>query len=70
EALALAATITANGPVAVRKSLRMLREAGDLGEADAWQRSNEIALEVFGTNDAIEGATAFAEKRPPKWTGT
>src|SRR6266508_2160986 len=50
EALALAATITANGPVAVRKSLRMLREAGDLGEADAWQRSNEIALEVFGTN--------------------
>jgi len=70
EALALAATITANGPVAVRKSLQMLREAGDLIEADAWQRSNEIALEVFGTKDAIEGATAFAEKRPPKWTGT
>lgn len=70
EALALAATISANGPVAVRKSLQMLREAGDLNEADAWQRSNEIALEVFGTKDAIEGATAFAEKRPPRWTGT
>jgi enoyl-CoA hydratase len=70
EALALAATISANGPVAVRKSLQMLREAGDLSETEAWQRSNEIALEVFGTKDAIEGATAFAEKRPPQWTGT
>jgi enoyl-CoA hydratase len=70
EALALAATISANGPVAVRKSLRMLRDAGDLSEDDAWMRSNEIALEVFGTKDAIEGATAFAEKRPPHWTGT
>ncbi|MGQ0803830.1 MAG: crotonase/enoyl-CoA hydratase family protein [Actinomycetota bacterium] len=70
EALALAATITANGPVAVRKSLELLRAAGDLSEADAWAHSNKIALEVFGTKDAIEGATAFAEKRPPKWTGT
>jgi enoyl-CoA hydratase len=70
EALALAATISANGPVAVRNSLRMLRAAGDLKEEEARQLSNELALEVFGTNDAIEGATAFAEKRPPQWTGT
>jgi enoyl-CoA hydratase len=70
EALVLAAAIAANGPVAVRKSLRLLHESGDLGEEEARQLSNEVALEVFGTNDAIEGATAFAEKRPPKWTGT
>ncbi|MBA2325272.1 MAG: crotonase/enoyl-CoA hydratase family protein [Actinobacteria bacterium] len=70
EALALAATISANGPVAVRNSLRMLREAVDLTEAEAWPRSNELAVEVFSTKDAIEGATAFADKRPPQWTGT
>jgi enoyl-CoA hydratase len=70
EALALAATIAANGPVAVRKSLRLLHETGDLTEEQARQLSNEVALEVFGSQDAIEGATAFAEKRPPNWTGT
>ncbi|HUF85369.1 MAG TPA: crotonase/enoyl-CoA hydratase family protein [Acidimicrobiia bacterium] len=69
EALALAATIAANGPVAVRKSLRLLHETGDLTEEQARQLSNEVALEVFGSKDAIEGATAFAEKRPPRWTG-
>jgi crotonobetainyl-CoA hydratase len=70
EALALAARVAENGPIAVRNSLRMVREAGEMTEADAWPRNNELAIEVFSTKDAIEGATAFAEKRPPEWTGT
>jgi enoyl-CoA hydratase len=69
EALALAGRIAENGPVAVRNSLKMVREAVDLTEAEAWPRSAELAVEVFSTGDAIEGATAFAEKRPPRWTG-
>ena len=48
----------------------MVREAGDLGEDAAWTRNFELAMEVFASQDSIEGATAFAEKREPKWTGT
>jgi enoyl-CoA hydratase len=69
EALALADRIAENAPVAVRNSLRMVREAGDLEETAAWRRSAELAGEVFATGDAIEGARAFAEKRPPRWAG-
>jgi len=69
EALALAERIAENSPIAVRNSLTMVREAGDLSEPEAWRRSNELAREVFSTGDAIEGATAFAEKRKPQWKG-
>ena len=68
EALALAGRIAENGPLAVRNSLRMVREATDLTEADAWPRSNELAVEVFSHPDAVEGPTAFAERRTPRWT--
>jgi enoyl-CoA hydratase len=70
EALALAGRIAENAPLSVRNSLRMVREAGDLSEQDAWRRSGELGGEVGRSNDAIEGATAFAEKRAPNWTGT
>jgi enoyl-CoA hydratase len=68
-ALELAGRIARNGPLAVKNSLKMVREAGDLTEAEAWPRSIELALEVFASKDSIEGATAFAEKREPRWTG-
>jgi enoyl-CoA hydratase len=70
EALTLAGRIAENAPLAVRSSMRMVREAGDLTDADAWRRNNELAAEVGASNDAIEGATAFAEKRTPRWTGS
>jgi enoyl-CoA hydratase len=69
EALALAGRISANGPLAVRNTLKMVHEALDLTEAEAWPRNYELAIEVFSSPDSIEGATAFAEKREPKWTG-
>jgi enoyl-CoA hydratase len=69
-ALELAARIAANGPLAVRNTLKMVREASDLTEEEAWPRNYELAIEVFSSKDSIEGATAFAEKREPKWTGT
>ncbi len=66
----LAARIAANGPLAVRNSLAMVREAAELTAAEAWARNNALAVEVFASRDAVEGATAFAEKRAPRWTGT
>jgi enoyl-CoA hydratase len=68
ETLALAARIAENAPLAVRNALRMVREAVELDEEAAWARNNELAVEVFSSPDAVEGATAFAEKRAPRWT--
>jgi enoyl-CoA hydratase len=33
------------------------------------ERAGEISGPVFGSADAREGATAFAEKRAPVWKG-
>jgi len=68
-ARALAGAVAANGPLAVDASKRILRASLDWTEVGAWERQGEIAGPVFGSQDAREGATAFAEKRPPQWTG-
>ncbi|HEX8101266.1 MAG TPA: crotonase/enoyl-CoA hydratase family protein [Solirubrobacteraceae bacterium] len=65
----LAAAIARNGPLALDATKRILRAAGDWTEEEAWARQGEISGPVFGSEDAREGATAFAEKRPPVWRG-
>lgn len=68
-ALALAATIVANAPLAVRTSKQIVRDSPDWTEAEAWRRSGELAAPVFTSHDAEEGARAFAEKREARWEG-
>jgi len=70
EAIALAERIGENSPAAVRASRQLVREAAELTEAEGWQRTLELMMPVFESGDAIEGATAFAEKRPPVWRST
>jgi enoyl-CoA hydratase len=70
EAVALADRIGENSPISVRISRQLVREAVELTEAEAWKRNDELALEVFRGGDAVEGATAFAEKRKPVWKST
>lgn len=68
-AIALAEEIAANAPLAVALAKEIVFDAGRLLHVDiaAWR---ERAAPVFASNDAREGATAFAEKRPPRFTGT
>jgi enoyl-CoA hydratase/carnithine racemase len=67
QALALAASICANSPVAVRQSLRVLNQSLDAGDALAWQLSAEAAATVRASADSREGIAAFLEKRAPVW---
>jgi enoyl-CoA hydratase len=65
----LAATICANGPLAVRVSKQVVVESADWSSEEMWQKQQKLVLPVLTSQDAIEGATAFAEKRAPNWTG-
>jgi enoyl-CoA hydratase len=69
-ARALAEQIAANGPLAVQAILRSLRESANLTEAEGLARELELGWPVFASEDAKEGAKAFAEKRAPTFTGT
>jgi enoyl-CoA hydratase/carnithine racemase len=66
-ALALAERITKNAPLAVRASKRVMRQALQVNEEQAWPISDEVFGAIIKTNDALEGAVAFAEKREPHW---
>jgi enoyl-CoA hydratase len=68
-ALELAETIGQNAPLALVASKKVVSQASGWDEAEAWEHSDELAGPVMGSEDAREGATAFAEKRPPEWKG-
>ena len=69
-AIALAEQITANGPLAVAATKRVMIESRGWAPQEVWSRQFEILAPVFASNDAKEGASAFAEKRPPQWTNS
>ncbi|GAA5146759.1 crotonase/enoyl-CoA hydratase family protein [Nocardioides marinquilinus] len=68
-ALELAATIAANGPLAVAVTKQIARSARDWTTEQGWQEQDRLMQPVFVSEDAAEGAAAFAEKRPPVWKG-
>jgi enoyl-CoA hydratase/carnithine racemase len=67
-ALDYAERIASNGPLGVAAVKELVR----LGVADAGraaERLRELQPQVFGSEDAQEGARAFVEKRAPVWQG-
>jgi enoyl-CoA hydratase len=68
-ALELAETIAANGPLALAATKRVMVESADWPDSEFFERQGEIVGPVMASEDAREGATAFAEKRAPVWKG-
>ena len=70
KAMEVAERVAANGPVAVQAVKRSLIENDGIEATEALARSLKIGEPVFKTKDAIEGPTAFMEKRKPVFTGS
>lgn len=65
----LAARIVENGPLAVRVSKQVLKESRGWPMDERYTRQAQLIAPVFVSEDAREGAAAFAEKRKPNWKG-
>mgnify|MGYP000846229076 CR=1 FL=1 len=68
-ALELAKAVAANGPLALIASKAVIRQSHTWSDAEMWQKQAGIVMPVFASEDAREGAAAFAEKRKPNWQG-
>jgi len=68
-ALEMAELLAANGPLALAKTKEVAAQTMDWPADVAWERQEQILAPVYVSEDAREGARAFAEKRPPVWTG-
>jgi crotonobetainyl-CoA hydratase len=68
-ALTLANTIAGNGPLGVQASKRLLYDTvySSAWDEDTWPEIEKQTEQVFSSEDAMEGATAFIEKRSPVW---
>jgi enoyl-CoA hydratase len=68
-AVQLADLIAGNGPLAVAATKQVVQAAVSWSPEEMWERQDEIVRPVFASEDAREGSTAFAERRPPVWRG-
>jgi enoyl-CoA hydratase len=68
-ALVLAERVTANAPLAVAVTKQLIWDENRNHTPDEWRVIRAKAAPVFASDDAREGAAAFAERRPPRWTG-
>lgn len=69
EALALAAKITKNAPLAVRASKKAIQQGVEATMEDAIDIEVELFAKCFTTEDQKEGMAAFVEKRKAEFKG-
>jgi enoyl-CoA hydratase len=65
----LARQVALGAPLALAVSKQVVARSADWATDEAFARQQEIITPIFGSADAMEGALAFAEKRPPVWRG-
>ncbi|MCY3851898.1 MAG: crotonase/enoyl-CoA hydratase family protein [Acidimicrobiaceae bacterium] len=68
-ACALAERVTANAPLAVRESRRLILEAPGQTDREGIIEGGRATARLASTEDFSEGPKAFIEKRPPVWKG-
>jgi enoyl-CoA hydratase len=68
-AVQLATRIARNAPLAVAAIKRAVNERTAFDDQDAFRQQDQIVAPVLTSEDAQEGARAFAEKRNPQWQG-
>lgn len=66
----MAETIANRGPLAVREAKQLLDTAFDRPLQRGLDAETAASERVFDSDDMVEGARAFLEKRPPEFGGT
>jgi methylglutaconyl-CoA hydratase len=69
EALAYAGEVARNAPVSLRQAKRAIDGGFHLPLEEALAFENRMYQDCLGTKDRVEALRAFAEKRPPIFTG-
>ena len=69
EATRIAEVISTRGPLAVRAAKELIQRGADMPLQDALRLEDYFSLQLYTTEDAVEGPRAFAEKRPPNFKG-
>ncbi len=69
EALALARSIAANGPLGVRAAKKVIEQTSQMPMSQAIEFSNAVRMPLNFTKDFAEALAAFKEKRKPEFRG-
>lgn len=67
EALLMARGIAANGPLAVRSALEIIRKTPDLSYAQALDLEYENAVDLITAGECVHGITAFMSRKKPEF---
>jgi enoyl-CoA hydratase len=69
EATSIARLILENGPLGVEVSKAIISQSGDWTSQEMFRQQDAMMNRIATSEDAREGATAFAERRKPVWRG-